>query len=187
MSSKPQHFARTVLAAFDEAGLTSDALVHEAGGPSSTYMTGLRKAADGAAMTEPRSDTYRRIDDAALWERGSAREVWAGRDPVPRLAPLSGMDLLREAVGQDVPVRTRMRGPFRKRYSDGPDGFTERVLDRVLDLEERVDAIESLILAERQRASDEAPIEDILKAAARKNPRPERDPHDQSKDGDDDA
>lgn len=142
MSSKSQRFAEVVLAAFATEGHTTDELVHDAGGPSSTYMTGLRKTAAGAEMKEPRSDTYRRIERAAGWKRGSGRRVWLGGEPetLNRSA-----DVLREVLGlsPDVVVEERPRGPRKKRYFDGPEGFMERVFDRLLDLEEQVESMDA--------------------------------------------
>lgn len=140
MSSNSERFAKLVLAAFDAEGHTTDELVHEAGGPSSTYMTGLRKAATGAPMTEPRSDTYRRIESAAGWRRGVGRRVWLGEDP--ELLRHAAAVRLREAVGPDAVIVERQPGPRKKRYSAGRDGFIERLADRLLDLEERVDFLE---------------------------------------------
>lgn len=77
MSSKQRKFADAVLAAFQAAGLHTDAAVQSAGGPSSTYMTYLRKAAAGEdALKEPRGDTQRRVEAAAGWPSGSARVAW---------------------------------------------------------------------------------------------------------------
>jgi hypothetical protein len=79
-----QRFAKIVLAAFKTAGRHTDEEVGDADGPSTSTMSKLRKVALGESlMATPRGDTYKRIDTAAKWERGSAREVWAGGDPTP--------------------------------------------------------------------------------------------------------
>lgn len=76
MSANAQHFARVVLDAFRDAGLRTDEQVGDAGGPSTTTMGKLRKAAEGLAIKEPRSDTLRRIDAAAGWRANSAQRLW---------------------------------------------------------------------------------------------------------------
>lgn len=132
MSSNSQRFASLVIAAFDDRALTTDELVKQAGGPSNTYMTSLRKAADGKAdMTEPRSDTYRRIEVAGNWKKGTARLVWRGADPVviPKYEPVSEWS-------------TPESLPPRRRFSTGLEGYAERIADRLMDLEERVDLLE---------------------------------------------
>lgn len=90
MSSKgdDQQFAETVLEAFQAAGRYTDVEVAEAGGPSSSWMTELRKIRDGAKQNfdaQPRSDTLRRIDAAANWRQGSARKLlFTGTLPAER-------------------------------------------------------------------------------------------------------
>lgn len=83
MSAEPagQRFARLVLAAFQAAGRPVDSEVGAAGGPSTTFMTQLRKARDGAEMSKPRNDTLKRIDAAASWPAGTAAKVWDGMTP----------------------------------------------------------------------------------------------------------
>lgn len=79
--TQAQRFARIVLAAFQAAGRPVDSEVAAAGGPSTTFMTALRKARDGAAIKMPRNDTMRRIDAAASWPPGTALKVWDGATP----------------------------------------------------------------------------------------------------------
>lgn len=80
-ADQQQRFARLVIAGFEAAGHSTDAEVVAAGGPSTTYMTQLRKVADGRElMADPRNATLRRIDKAARWSPGSAREVWGGAE-----------------------------------------------------------------------------------------------------------
>lgn len=83
MSSDAQRFAARVIAAFQAAGHFTDQEVGDAGGPSTTTMTKLRKVASGEeSMKPPRNDTFRKIDTAAAWPRGSARVLWVtGVDP----------------------------------------------------------------------------------------------------------
>lgn len=77
MSSDAQQFARFVLDAFAHKGRHTDADIKAAGGPSDTYMTGLRKTAlKGEPLRPLRSDTARRIDAAAGWAEGSAMHLW---------------------------------------------------------------------------------------------------------------
>lgn len=81
-----EEFARVVLAAFREAGITSDTDVARAKGPSTSTMTKLRKAASGEAdLARPRQPTMDAIDRTARWEPGSAAKVWDGGKP--ELAP----------------------------------------------------------------------------------------------------
>lgn len=136
--SPAQRFARLVIAAFESQALTTDELVKRAGGPSNTYMTGLRKAAEGLAdMKEPRSDTYRRIERAANWQRDTARLVWRGDDPRPQpeFQPVA-------------PWHKKPELPRARRFSSGLDGYVERIADRLLDLEERVDFLEQQLQAQ---------------------------------------
>jgi len=140
--SMSQQFALRVLAAFDEAGHLTDAEVAEAGGPSSTWMTRLRKAASGEVeIAEPRGDTLRRIELAAGWERGSAREVYRGGEPIPALDPESAREEAR-ASGRLIGSPPR-RPSVRYDYDYGFETFVERLYDRVRDLERRVDRLES--------------------------------------------
>lgn len=158
MSSNSKRFASLVIAAFEERALTTDELVKQAGGPSNTYMTNLRKAAEGKVeMTEPRSDTYRRIEVAANWRRGTARLVWRGEDPVTN--PESRFDLLRKVAGEPTPQR--------RRFSDSLEGYVERIADRLTDLEERVEVLEQQIVTECAKrgdgnADDEVPATEPL-------------------------
>lgn len=79
---RDQRFARIVLDAFKAAGLHTDERVKAAGGPSSTWMTGLRKAAAGVEKLRPvRNDTYDAIERAAGWPADTARRVYAGGEP----------------------------------------------------------------------------------------------------------
>lgn len=134
MSSNSQRFATLVIAAFDDRTLTTDELVKQAGGPSNTYMTNLRKAAKGEVeMKEPRSDTYGRIERAANWKKGTARLVWRGDEP----------DVI-PPVDADHPLSryAKPEMPPRRRFSGGIDGYVERIADRLIDLEERVELLE---------------------------------------------
>lgn len=146
MSSQAQRFAQVVLDAFAEFGHTTDELVHRAGGPSSTYMTGLRKASEDGQMKEPRSDTYRRIEAAAGWRRGSAKRVWEGGEP-------ERPSMSHTVISGDEPPRfvavPPERGPRTRRYTPDLDGYVARLFDRVLDLEERVDHLEAQQREER--------------------------------------
>lgn len=74
-----QRFAQVVLDAFKAAGHYTDEQVKAAGGPSSTWMTGARKARDGdGELRTVRSDTLDAIDAAADWPRGTARKIYEG-------------------------------------------------------------------------------------------------------------
>lgn len=137
MSSKPQDFAQRVLAAFEQAGLFTDVEVSRAGGPSTTFMTMLRKVRDGeeSAMPEngPRGDTMFRIDLAADWEPGSARALWAkGTKPKARSRP----DFV---FGDHVVEAKRYRPPA---TPGSLDQILDELFDRVVELEERLDVVE---------------------------------------------
>lgn len=141
MSSNAQRFAAEVLAAFRAAGHYTDQEVGDAGGPSTTTMTKLRKVAEGEGeMPEPRGDTYKKIDAAAEWMPGSARALW--RDgSIPKRSTAS--DRMRDALGLERPTPEAIRRQRRRtRYSDGADGFVERLADRLLEVEERLDVLE---------------------------------------------
>lgn len=85
MSPDPQAFASRVLEAFEAAGNHTDAEVLAAGGPSDSTMTHIRAVSEGrATWSEPREPTWTKIDNAAGWQRGSARAVWKGGEPTPR-------------------------------------------------------------------------------------------------------
>lgn len=80
MSSKDHDraFVEAVLDAFQAAGCYTDKEVDDAGGPSTSWMTEARRIRDGkqdAFNGKPRSDTLRRIDQAAKWVPGSARQL----------------------------------------------------------------------------------------------------------------
>lgn len=141
MSSNAQRFASTVLAAFRAAGHYTDQEVGDAGGPSTTTMTKLRKVSESEGdMPEPRGDTYKKIDAAAEWAPGSARALW--RDGVaPKRS--STTDRMREALGLSRPAPEVLRRQRSEtRYPDSLDGFVERLADRLLEVEERLDALE---------------------------------------------
>ncbi len=114
-----QAFAERVLAAFEQAGRSTDAQVAAAGGPSNTTMTKFRSVARGESdMAEPREPTWTKIDLAASWAPGSSRRVWRGQEPV--------------AAGLNETA-------FRK-------NALNRVMPQVVaDLEERVDELEQLV------------------------------------------
>lgn len=77
MSANAQRFAEEVLAAFRAARLFSGVEIAKAGGPSTTTITNLRKAAKGEVeLPKPRNDTMRRIEAAAGWRDGSANVLW---------------------------------------------------------------------------------------------------------------
>ena len=79
---KSKRFAEAVLDAFRAAGRLTDAEVVAAGGPSDSYMTSLRKAAQGdLLLAQPRGHTQRRIERAAGWGPGSTLKVWEGGEP----------------------------------------------------------------------------------------------------------
>lgn len=151
MSSNAQRFAKAVLDAFKAAGAYTDKEVGDAGGPSTTTLTTLRKVASGerSSMSEPRSDTLRKIDRAAHWETGSARALWeSGASPRVRVG-------LREVLSGDripTPVREQR---VRQQTSGGIDQFLQRLADRVLELEERVDLLEESRPSLRAIAHDE--------------------------------
>lgn len=86
-------FARRVIQGFDEARLTTDDAIEEAGGPSDSYMTALRHAAnDGAWVPPPRRPTQQKIERAAGWESGSAWTVWNGGEPTLSSVGGAGQD-----------------------------------------------------------------------------------------------
>ena len=100
MSSQQQNFARRVLAAFKDAGHYTDDEIKSAGGPSSTTLTKLRKAAAGLGMDEPRGDVHRRIDVAAGWRPGASRALWHhGQEPSAETAG----DLIAEVRRSNLP------------------------------------------------------------------------------------
>ncbi len=79
-----QVFAMKVLDAFRAAGRLTDTEVAAAGGPSDSYMTSLRKAAQGdLLLPEPRGNTQKAIESAARWAPGSTLKVWQGEEPTP--------------------------------------------------------------------------------------------------------
>lgn len=159
MSSKSEQFAKTVLAAFEIAGLVTDVEVGAAGGPSTTYMTNLRKAALGNEdLTEPRSDTYRRIETAAGWPPGAARALY--REGTPPVEPgtakrpwtladtkVYGGGELAERVRQAV----TMAGSGTLTLGGRPAGqrpvpVTFANLDQIIfDLQERVTELEEIV------------------------------------------
>lgn len=144
MSSSAQQFAATVLAAFRAAGNHTDQEVGEAGGPSTTTMTMLRKVAEGEGdMPSPRSDTLRKIDRAAGWRTGSARALWVdGADP--ELWPdSSGLARVFDDEERIKPRKVVRPGGF--------EGWVERLADRVLELEERMDILQAQVDVQRER------------------------------------
>ncbi len=139
MSSNAQSFATEVLHGFKAAGCHTDEEIREAGGPSTTTLTKLRKVAEGdGTMPPPRGDTLRKIDRAASWVSGSARALWAtGTAPVPHRSPGMPSDQIRPSK----PVRP-----------SGFEGYVERLADRLLEVEERLDILEQELAIARARA-----------------------------------
>lgn len=130
MSSEQQHFAQRVLAAFAVAGRHTDREVADARGPSSTTMTMLRKVANGdGTFTTLRSDTLRRIDAAANWSTGSAKEFW-----------INGTEPTRDQTGHPL---SEGRPPVKLAGSDPLDGYLRRLEARILETEERLDIVET--------------------------------------------
>lgn len=163
MSSNAQRFAAAVLAAFKAAGHYTDQEVGDAGGPSTTTLTKLRKVADeGASMPPPRSDTLKKIDKAADWEPGSARELWQfGTSP-----KLSKPSNLHEVLGLEPPSPEEMRRQRRAaRRGSGFEGWVESLADRILELEERLDSLEDSLRESGGEAHD-------FRAAANQEPAP---------------
>lgn len=140
MSSNAQRFAETVLAAFKAAGHYTDKEVGDAGGPSTTTLTRLRKVAEeGEPMPPPRGDTLRNIDRAADWPPGSARALWhEGRAPVAMRRPN-----LFQIVGEQEPTTEQVRRQRRSSKPSGLDGWVESLANRILEVEERLDYLES--------------------------------------------
>lgn len=121
-----KHFAEVVLAHFRARTLHTDAEVKDAGGPSSTWMTNLRKAADGESLkADPRNDTFKRIDTAAGWSIGSARNLYYhGIEPVLRddIVPFE-----EQTVGGASHTRTEPAWNTRK-----PEGMSDAEHRRIL-------------------------------------------------------
>lgn len=138
-----QDFARAVLEAFERAGRATDMDVVNAGGPSTTTMTSLRKAAAGKIFLKPpRNDTFRRIDDAANWKPGTARRVWRdGHVPPGNTAALRTVNDANRgiAVGE-------------------VEAYILNLQDRLAALEARMNAIE----AQRARAQHEDVPDSLL-------------------------
>jgi hypothetical protein len=140
VSAKQQRFAQVVLKAFVDAGRATDKEVGEAGGPSTSTMTTLRKVArGGGTMRDPRPDSLRKIERAARWTTGSARALWeTGAEPTvePRYT-------FTDAVRDFPPgVETLTREEARIYFGTGLATAVERLTDRVLELEERLDLLE---------------------------------------------
>lgn len=86
MSSQREKFRDVVLARAEELGLTSDARIVAAGGPSTSTMTKIR-----ALGTDPRGDVLQRLDSAMRWPTGSALRLW--RDGVaPSITATSSLE-----------------------------------------------------------------------------------------------
>lgn len=162
MSSNAQRFAVAVLDGFKAAGHYTDDEIGEAGGPSTTTLTKLRKvAADGGDMPPPRGDTLRKIDRAAGWMPGSARALWqTGADPKPN----TSSERMREILGQPPLTAEQLRK--QRRWSAGaasPEAYVDRLADRLLEVEERLDILEQ----ELGRTPDMSEANDTLPAAAK--------------------
>lgn len=77
MTTQGQAFAAVVIDAFRQAGHGTDEEIVGAGGPSTSTLTKLRKAAAGEEdYPEPRNPTWRKIEKAAGWSAGDARRTW---------------------------------------------------------------------------------------------------------------
>lgn len=155
MSSNAQKFAATALDAFKAAGHYTDQEVGNAGGPSTTTMTLLRKVANGSSeMREPRSDMLKKIDAAAGWPVGSARLLWErGELPGPgqrtREQVYEGM---KNPKTSEDHMRIRL---LRQQTAGGLDVVLDRVLERLRSIEDRLDALEGVQPGLREVAHDE--------------------------------
>lgn len=130
MSSEQQEFAKVVLAAFAKARRHTDRQIGDAGGPSTSKMTTLRKVAAGEQPSmKMRSDTLRRIDAAADWFTGSAHDFWTnGTRPT--------LDALGHPLSEGEGAAAR--GP-----ADPTDGYLRRLEARILETEVRLDRVEA--------------------------------------------
>lgn len=127
-----QRFAQIVLAAFRAAGRYTDEQVRAAGGPSSTTMTGFRKAAAGEQpLRKVRGDTFDAIEAAAGWLPGSARRVYEGTGepllPEPGTVRV-GVEAAPRRPVTDVPVGAGVDPGV---LADLTDDETAKVLDFV--------------------------------------------------------
>lgn len=125
MSQESKRFARIVLARFKELGFEHDDEIADAGGPSSTTMTNVRKAERDAAYTlpRPRRDSAKRYDRAARWEVGSARRVYDGGEPTPILPGVSPeesrqLDVLRTHIAESAAIDDRTRAELLRVLGD---------------------------------------------------------------------
>ncbi|WP_163540799.1 helix-turn-helix domain-containing protein [Occultella kanbiaonis] len=82
MSSDLANLARHVTARRNRLGL-SQVQIWNAGGPSNSTLTKI----ESATPPEPSAVTLRKLDAALGWEKGSARRVLDGGDPIELPAP----------------------------------------------------------------------------------------------------
>lgn len=104
MSSQRERFRDVVLARAESIGLTSDAQIVAAGGPSTSTLTKIR-----ALATDPRGDVLRRFDVALQWPQGSALRLWRDGVEPPNLAATSLEDFTDVELVDELARRIRQR------------------------------------------------------------------------------
>lgn len=116
--SRSVRWASTVIGRLAELGLTTDAKVGAAGGPSTSTMTAYRAIAEGrrGGLAEPRDDTFGKIDYVCQWEPGSARRLWfEGAQPGharPSTNVSTPAGLIEFEVSNDLGVHVVVKGPL---------------------------------------------------------------------------
>lgn len=88
----PEHFREIILARMEDLDL-DNATIGDAGGPSTTKMSSIRRP----DPKPPRSDIYRKLDRALRWRPGSAKRVAFGGHPV-ELPPVYETDILMREI-----------------------------------------------------------------------------------------
>lgn len=154
MSAKQRDFAKHVLDAFAAAGNHTDREVSDAGGPSSTFMTLLRKVAAGkSTFPALRSDTLRRIDAAANWRYNASRDFW-----------MSGEVPTEDSLGRPLSEGN----PPPNRIGDPQEAYVRKLDARILETEERLDLLERQVnMLGRYMSDVDENMRDVALDAAR--------------------
>jgi hypothetical protein len=123
---RPEHFREVILARMYELDLNNET-VARAGGPSTTKMSGIRKA----GPKPPRADIFRKLDVALKWRPGSARRVAGGGLPSPVESTPRSVDEVLAAVDDMPDVSELSKRLIRELLLEGGDVQGDRPADAV--------------------------------------------------------
>jgi transcriptional regulator with XRE-family HTH domain len=155
------HLASAVRARRDELGLTQEQ-VAAAGGPSTATM----RLIESALAQSYRQRTFRQLEEALGWERGTCRRVLAGGEPTPASATGTSFaipETVRVASEMAADIGALVSGRFADELPEDADRLTRRQRDAVL-------SVVTAMLDSPAAQTEGRAITKPLRAVARKRP-----------------